>query len=335
MTADTRRAVRRFILVAVLLPILIVLAGLVVIAVALPDLPDPVATHWGAGGAPDDFGPVWLPMVLLAICGIGLPVLLAILTLPGLRRGDHGMAYPFLAATALGLATLLTVLVTASTVRQAGLADAADGPMIWLPLAAGLAAGAAAGAAGWFLQPRRRFVPTAAAPATPAVLASGERVAWLQRVPIARGGRLLLIGALVLLAVMTVVTTLGSADTAAVWIMGAVTVLMALLVVSTLVFHVRVDEDGLTVTSAAGWPRTRVPIGDVATAAAVEVNPMAEFGGWGLRWGPGGRFGVVLRIGEGIEVTRRSGRTFVVTVDDAQTGASLLNALAARTETAR
>jgi len=59
------------------------------------------------------------------------------------------------------------------------------------------------------------------------------------------------------------------------------------------------------------------------------VDPMGQFGGWGLRWGPAG-FGVVLRTGEGIEVRRRSGKTLTVTVDDAATGAALLNALVAR-----
>jgi hypothetical protein len=54
------------------------------------------------------------------------------------------------------------------------------------------------------------------------------------------------------------------------------------------------------------------------------VNPLAEFGGWGWRWGADGRVGVVLRAGEGIQVTRTNGKRFVVTVDDAQTGASVL-----------
>ena len=57
---------------------------------------------------------------------------------------------------------------------------------------------------------------------------------------------------------------------------------------------------------------------------------MAEFGGWGYRVGRGGRVGVVLRTGEALQVQRTGGRAFVVTVDDAATGAALLNTLAAR-----
>lgn len=58
------------------------------------------------------------------------------------------------------------------------------------------------------------------------------------------------------------------------------------------------------------------------------VSPMGDF-----RWlGPavvpgGGRFGVVLRTGPGIRVTRTNGEAFTVTTDDAETGAALLNAL--------
>ena len=63
---------------------------------------------------------------------------------------------------------------------------------------------------------------------------------------------------------------------------------------------------------------------------AVQVNPMGEFGGWGLRWAPGGGFGVVLRSGPGIRVRRTGGKVFTVTVDDAATGAALLEALRVR-----
>ncbi|MNY73206.1 hypothetical protein D3C86_2119390 [compost metagenome] len=57
---------------------------------------------------------------------------------------------------------------------------------------------------------------------------------------------------------------------------------------------------------------------------------MGEFGGWGLRLSTDRRFGVVLRSGEAIEVLRRSGKRFVVTVEDAATGAALLEALVER-----
>ena len=79
-----------------------------------------------------------------------------------------------------------------------------------------------------------------------------------------------------------------------------------------------------------GLPRFTVPLADVASVSVVQIIPMAEFGGWGIRMGIDGRFGIVLHTGPAIQVVRRSGKTFVVTVDDADTGAALLTALASR-----
>jgi len=77
-----------------------------------------------------------------------------------------------------------------------------------------------------------------------------------------------------------------------------------------------------------GWPRIEIPAAEIASVRAVRVDPFAEFGGWGYRFGVDGRRGVVLRAGDALEVARTNGRVFVVTVDDAATAASVL-ALAA------
>ncbi|MFF1573368.1 hypothetical protein ACFVWR_11505 [Leifsonia sp. NPDC058292] len=62
------------------------------------------------------------------------------------------------------------------------------------------------------------------------------------------------------------------------------------------------------------------------------MNPIGDFGGFGMRYSTGRRFGVVLRHGPPIGVERRDGRRFVVTVADADTGAALLQALAQRSQ---
>jgi hypothetical protein len=64
--------------------------------------------------------------------------------------------------------------------------------------------------------------------------------------------------------------------------------------------------------------------------AAVEVSAFGEYGGWGVRFGRSGNWGVITRAGSAIEVQRRSGANFVVTVDDAATGAGLPTSLASR-----
>ena len=54
---------------------------------------------------------------------------------------------------------------------------------------------------------------------------------------------------------------------------------MAAVIAATAVFHVRVDETGLTVTSATGFPRFHVPVAEIERVEVVEVSPMGEYGG--------------------------------------------------------
>ncbi len=325
-----RTRVRRFVLVALALPAAVVLGGLAVLLLAAPALPDPVAVHWGADGRPDGFGPLWLTMLLVGVTGLGLPLLLTITSLPSLRAGDHGRVYPFLGAFSLGLGVFVTVLVTTATMQQIGLASADDAPAIWIALIAALVLAAGAGAAGWFLQPRDPFAPVRAEPTEPTVLAPAETAVWVRRVTISPAGAVVLGSAVLLLVVITVITAIAVDDVLALWITAAATVFVSLAVLTNCAFHVRIDDSGLSVTSAAGWPRVHLPLTEVRDAAHVQVEPMGEFGGWGMRWAPGGKFGVVSRRGPGIEVRRTNGKTLTVTVDDAQTGAALLNGLVAR-----
>jgi hypothetical protein len=105
---------------------------------------------------------------------------------------------------------------------------------------------------------------------------------------------------------------------------------VAVLFAAMLAFTVRVDATGLTVRSILGRPGTHIPADEVERASVTEVRALRQFGGWGWRVGRGGRVGVVLRSGEGLLVERSGGRSFVVTVGDAATGAALLNTLADR-----
>ena len=329
-------AVRRFTLVAVTLPAVLVAVALAAQVLALPALPDPVAIHWGASGSPDGFGPAWIVPVLTAAIGFGLPLVIAASALAGLRRGDRGTTYRLLGAVALAVSTMMCVLGTWTLVMQAGLLDAADGPSAIPAVLCSFGAAIAAFVAGWFAQPDERYrVTVLAAPAR--MPDTDSRGPWQQRTALSRGAIMILVGAIALLVLMTLVTALTSGGAAPAWavvLLIAVTVLAVVVVVSSIAFHVRVDDDGLSVTSVVGLPRVHIALADIARAEAVLVSPMGEFGGWGLRWAPGSGFGVVLRTGPGIRVTRTSGKIFTVTVDDAETGAALLDGLAARARAA-
>lgn len=321
---------RRFTLVALVLPIILVAAGVAVQLVALPSIPDVIAVHWDAAGVADGFAPSWVAPVMTVVVGLGIPIGIAVSTLGALGRGHIAPSLRMLGAVALATATMLSLLTTATVLLQRGATDPAGvgfGALEALPL---LVAAALAGVAGWFLLPS---VPASAGTAVPAAtlpVAGGERVVWLRRVTISRPGLIVLVAALGVSAAITVIVGVTTGEPSALWLSGGLTVLLGILVGGNAVFRVRVDADGLTARSVLGFPWVRVPASDVRTAEVVQVEPMAEFGGWGLRWGPERRYGLVLRTGEGILVHRRDGRTFTVTVDDAATGASLLNAYAAR-----
>lgn len=329
---DIRTARRRFLLVGVLAPVLLTVVAVTLMLAWLPAMPPSIATHWGVGGQPDGFGPAWLPPLLTAVIGLGLPALAAAIVLPPAREGEWGPVMRSLGALSLGTVAFLAVLATWTFGMQRGLDDPQAAPDVLVPIIASFAAGAVAGTLGWLAQPRvavsggtRGSVRQASALA----LAPGERAVWVRTTSMGRGGMIAIVAGILVLAGTTVVVALTGSG---VWgITAAVTALLIVLSVTTFVLRVRVDETGLTVRSPLGVPRFHVPLGEVAAVEATVVNPLAQFGGWGIRSGLDGRFGVVLHSGEALQVRRVDGRVFVVTVDDADTAAALLEALAART----
>ena len=329
-TDRSDRVVRRFVLVAVWLPVLLVAVGVAVQLALLPQVPSTVAVHWTAAGEADRFAPAWTQPLMTAVFGLGIPLLIALTSLPGLRRGERGATYRLMGATAAATSALTTVAFTVSFVMQAGLDGAGDAPTVWVALAAAVAAAALVGVGAWYLQPHQQAAHDTRAPATPLALAAGERAVWVRATAMTLGGAIAIVVAVLSVAVAAVASWVTDAEPLLAWLLTGIALLLLVFAATTLAFHVRVDDTGLHVDSVLGVPRFHVPLTDVVSAARVEVNPMGEFGGWGLRLSTGRRFGVVLRTGEAIEVLRRSGKRFVVTVDDAGTGAALLEALVER-----
>lgn len=318
--------VRRFLGVALGLPILFTIVGAALQIWARPDLPDPIAIHWGAGGRPDGFGSPTSALIVTIVAAIGLPAVLSAFALPPLRRGDRGPSYRFLAAMMAATSALIVTLTTWLTVMQRGLADAHDAGPVWWALADAALNAVLVGALAWWIQPDQQQVSTTERGVEPLAVGPDERVVWLQDTTIRRRWVI----AAVALGVILTVTAIAfwfTADRSAAIALTISAVVAGLAITTTTAFHVRVDTTGLTVRSWLGLPRFRVPIGDVEHASVVDVNGIGDFGGFGVRWMPG-RFGVILRTGEALQVQRRSGKVFAVTVDDAATAAATLNALA-------
>lgn len=323
-----RRAIRRFSLVAVVAPVVLTIVAVVLQLVWLPQLPNPAATHWGFAGTPNGFAPAWTyPLLTIALSGV-LPIVIALSCLAGLRRGDRGFTYRFMGATALWLSTFGAVLMTWSVGMQRGIADAHDAPSVTMPMLVAFLIALATGIVGWFVQPAQRTHQLRVPAGKPIALAPGEKAVWTDSAVMSKVAMIVL-GAAVLLVFGAAVLVWFTGDVMAGVVVAIVFVVLLLAAATSTAFHVRADESGLTVRSELGFPRFTVPLADIASAEEIWVNPMGMFGGWGMRWVPG-RFGIVLRTGPGIEVTRHSGKQFVVTVDDAATGAALLTALVAR-----
>lgn len=305
-------------------PAAVGLAGLLLLLGFRDQLPDPVAVHWGADGADGFASPdralllVWTGPVAGAAFGA--------LTL-AVYRADQALRR-HAASLATGFATFVTAVVVGSLWQQRGLADAtaAQDPDLVLVVALLLTLAFGVGAAA--LAPGDRpgaAVATGPVPAaSPRVpLGPDERVAWSAWTAASPAVLTVLAVALLPLA------ALAAAGIAPLFLL-LVLLLVLVLTTATMSARVWVDQRGLTVRSPLGWPRHWVPLAEVAAAAAVDVHPLRDFGGWGYRIGRGGRSGVVLRRGPALEVTRGDGRRFVVTVDGAAEAAALLTALTAR-----
>ncbi|KQQ68665.1 DUF1648 domain-containing protein [Microbacterium sp. Leaf320] len=339
MTPEIRRARTAFWWVGVIVPLVLIALASIVVLAWLPDLPEPAAIHWGLDGA-DGFGPRWTPLVLLIGLGGGTVLLFALIALFSHRLPQRGAAAPIpqpqwsatarlLGAASLGMAGMMSMLAIASTAAQRGLADAADAADITPWVAAFLLVMVGLGVAGWFLQPAVPIsTESSTATATPLLLTDHERAVWIKTVTVAPAGQVVLgIGVFVVIAMSVLLLAQGIA---AGWITAAVAAVLLVLVTTSLTFRVRASAAGLRVRSVVGWPRVEIPAAEIASTRAVQVDPFAEFGGWGYRFGVDGRRGIVLRKGDAVEVTRTNGRVFLVTVDDAATAASVLAAAAQR-----
>lgn len=304
-----------------LVPALVLAVTLVVVLGWRDELPDPVASHWGAGGV-DGYSSVnGLVALMVAISTVFCLVMWA----TGHWRGHPAMTRRFANGMAVWLAVFLSGILLGTLWIQRGLTDASQVGGVGGALALSLVtATVTGGLAAWATpgdepQPASTPVPTDA-PRLP--VADDEQVTWVREVG-QRAMALILIISLGPLVVVAVVSRE--------WLFPAV--LAAVLVPLVLAFvrwTVVIDRHGLTARSVLRYPRLRVPLDEVERAEVVTVNPLGEFGGWGLRTGIDGRTGVVLRSGPAIQVHRTGGRVMVVTVDDAETAVALLNTLADR-----
>lgn len=309
-------------LLGLAVPAALMAVGLAVAFAWRDRLPDRVANHWGPGGVVD--GTSTFGNVLLVVPTVGVPFALlgwAIAFFAGssamVRRFAVGISVwggGFTAGMVLGI---LQAQLDVPTAVEARPVDAAMALAFAVPLVlAGLAAWAMPG------DPVRPAATPVPAGAPRLDLPDGEVATWVRRVEWVHPAWIVA-GILLTCAIVGFSARMW-------WFAGILAVFLTVIVGGMASWTVTVDARGLVARPTFPRPRLVVPLDEVEHAEVVQVSPLRQFGGWGLRTGFEGRVGVVLRSGEGIEVHRTGGRRVVVTVDDAATGAALLNTLAER-----
>jgi MFS family permease len=328
MTTTSAGAIGRDVRLGFALVGLPVAIGLGVLATGLAlrdQLPDPVAIHWGTDGV-DGFAPfttdLWLSVGMTIGFGvlIGLVMGLGARRVPSFRRGAGAMAG--------GLAGFIGGTSIGTWWVQRGLSDARDAPDVGAVLLVALVVGVITGGLGAWLAPGQMPGDAAATEAVPAEaprleLAPGQRAAW---VGWAVSPTMVVVSVLSIVPPLVVLAVLGLAQSAIVIVL----VITGSAVLTMSAYRVTAGLHGLRVRSIVGFPRFTVPLSEVAEASVVDVRPMQDFGGWGLRGNFRGQFGVIQRAGEALQVRRGDGSSFVVTIDRAAEPAALLNTLADR-----
>ena len=284
------------------------LIALVPLAVGLGRMPDPVATHWGVDGIPDGNMPlVFVPWLIVGLIGVGL-----LTTLLFRVEGEPTSEAFAMVGLMGGLGTALIILLVYLN-WDAATWDEAEVFNLWH--VGVVLIGAFAGGLVGFVLGRRSYPERPASQSDGPVIdvAPGERVSWVGRTSV-RWPLFLLGGAALVFVVL---------PDWGVWLGG----LFILLALAFMQVETNVNNGGLMVR-LGGIPVRRIKLETISSARAIDLVPM-EWGGWGWRASPNGS-AIVLRRGEALELTFRGGSRFAVTVDDAATGAALLNGLVAR-----
>lgn len=295
------------------------------------DLPDPVAIHFGPGGAADGFASraaaQWSPLLGPAFAVL-LGGILLLLTRRDVRAARMG------AAIASGTGTAVAILPVGMLAAQRDLAVASEATFGGWWLAPVVLVGIGAALAGSALVGRPHSAEADAAPPSDAPrmdLADTETVVWTGTAAMPRW----LAAGLALLPVVIVVAVAWTTSGAAVpMLLGAAVVGALLMGFALAPVHVVVDGRGLETRYVLTGGRRRIPLDEIARADEVRIGLINRYGGIGYRVGPDG-VGLLVRPGEALRVTRGDGSKFTVTVDGADQAAAVLNSLAARGRVAR
>ncbi len=299
----------RFAVVAAI-PVLAAIGVTLLSIVMMDELPDQLATHW-SGSTADGFMAVETLAAInsLMILALGLGFVLAAPRMPGRVEART------LTAAGTGLAAFLAVLHIGTLLANRG-TDGVDVSFPSATLAAAAVIGLGVAALGWRLGPDGRGTGPEFLASTELTMDTGEAVVWTGA---ASAERWFLLLPAVMIGFAAWMAVAGDAF-AAVTALGA-----AIAALSLLRVRVSIGAAGVRVRGGPfGLLRTRVPLEQITSVRAEQVEPMA-YGGWGYRIKPGVR-AITIRSGPGLHIEREGKPDLVITVDGAQEAAGVLQA---------
>lgn len=298
---DPMRRLRRWLTVWVV-PLLVIAGSVAAVLYFWGRFPDPLAVHWGFSGDPDGNLPIWLYAV-----GMYGGMLLAWYGLISGSRGGLNAPLASVVYFILGLLASVNALVIYFNLDAATWEDATS--VTSLAVGTVLLIALLIGGLGWLLAGGKGAVPEDVAidPVTT------NATTW------SGAASNLWIGMIAALP-MVLVFVLDP-----IW--AALMVVIAILLVIFAFVRVDATERGVTVAlGPLGIPRRRFSMDSITGAGAIEITPLA-YGGWGWRM-RSGRRAYTIRGGPAIRIERSNGVAIVVTVDDAPTGAAVIDSLA-------
>jgi len=316
----------RILIVALVAPLLITLAALAVTFSIASTLPSSVAVHWNAG-VPDGFGSPYTFPILIAVICLPLDAIFGSIAVLSAHRAPVTVMTKILSIVGPFISVLLAVTLGGATILQHDAGSQAHVSLASLPIGFGAAVVLSVGA--WFLLPKAVKVPRGdGTPVAPVALGVDERASWIRAATAPAGLTWAVVAFMVIISAIVLFSVLARGS--GVWWISFIPVVIFLFVLSNFAWTIRVDARGVRMRSALGLPTINVPLATIESAEVIQVQALAQYGGFGVRWGLNGRFGVILRSGEALEILRHNGRSVVVTVDDATSAAALINALVKR-----
>jgi uncharacterized protein DUF1648 len=311
---------------------LLIVAGSGFTATLLPllaawrHLPEPMATHWGLGGAPNGA----LPRAGFALVLGGALALPAVFAWPR-QRAVSGRGAPAAFASVVTSSLLVSMLSAYALWLNWNRSEwrlAGHLPLWHALVLLGVSLAVAAVA---FVVARRvwpRGDSSASAPDAALSLAPGERAYWSGT---ASNHGLLLLGLAAFGQGWLLVSVLAKGPHSSRFaLLIPVLVLIVLELFSKI--RVTVNEQGVSIYYGhLGWLRQRLPLERVLAARSFELVPM-EHGGWGYRGSLmlAKRAAVVVRSGVALRLDLDGGKHFAISVDDAETAARLINGFVSR-----